>query len=324
MIAVETDHLPVLLEETIDGLDVRPGGIYVDCTLGLGGHSERIVQLLGPSGTLIAIDRDKDSLEIARQRIQPLHPHCSFHHENFKNLPLILRNLQIQQIDGCLIDLGVSRRQLTIPERGFSFREEGPLDMRMDQSQQTTAELLVNRLPQEELARIFKEYGEEPQHRKVAGAIVAARQKERIRTTAQLADVVAQAKGKSRRKGIHPATQVFQALRIEVNQELEGLDRFLERVIDFLAPDGRLAAISFHSLEDRITKKTFQREAGRCICFRPGAMCTCPRVERVEILTRKPITPSDAELLHNPSARSAKLRIVKRLNPVSTSGRGGA
>ncbi|HLV00704.1 MAG TPA: 16S rRNA (cytosine(1402)-N(4))-methyltransferase RsmH [Acidobacteriota bacterium] len=304
------EHIPVLLDEAVELLNVRPGKIYVDATVGLGGHAKRILAQLQGHGQLIALDRDEEALEIARAELGGS-PLVSFYRENFKNLPLILRNIGIDKIDGCLLDLGVSTLQLLTPERGFSFQEEGPLDMRMDREQRTTAAHLVNQLPEPELVRIFKEFGEEPQARKIAAAIVARRRQAAFQTTGDLARLIEKVKG--RRHGrIHPATRVFQALRIEVNQELVGLEEFLEHTIDLLNPQGRLVIIAFHSLEDRIVKRTFQKQAGKCICFKPRDLCTCPRRAKISILTRKPLYPSEAEISRNPRARSARLRAAER------------
>ncbi len=316
MIAVMAKHKAVLLEQSLEFLKVEPGGIYVDCTAGLGGHSREIAEKLAGRGKLLAIDRDRESLGMASEALQEFSGLVSFYRENFKNLPLILRNLGIDLIDGCLVDLGVSRYQLTEAERGFSIREDGPLDMRMDREQRTSAAQLVGQMSVEDLVRIFREYGEEPEAPRVARAIVEARRTAPIRTTFQLAEIVA--RSKRQRSRLHPATLVFQALRIAVNQELEDLDKFLENVIQSLRIGGRLVAISFHSLEDRIVKKTFQLQAGRCTCFQPGEMCRCPRIKHVEILTRRPVTASDTEVQENVSARSAKLRAVERVESTST------
>lgn len=318
MIEVALEHIPVLLDEATELLAVKPGGTYVDCTLGLGGHTRRILDEMRGKGLLIALDRDSESLQSVSEDLRYRSKLVSFHHENFKNLPLVLPNLGIESIDGCLVDLGVSRYQLTDPDRGFTFTEEGPLDMRMDRDQQTTAEDLVNHLNEPELADIFRRYGEEPQAKRIARAIVEQRQRRRIKTTTELADLVRTVKASRRGSRMHPATLIFQALRIEVNQELQDLDRFLTTAIQFLCPGGRLVVISFHSLEDRIVKKTFQLEAGRCICFRPWDLCECPRKKNIRILTRKPIGPSEKEVTMNPSARSAKLRAVERMKMPET------
>lgn len=313
MLTAMIEHAPVMLAETIELLKVRPGGVYVDCTVGLGGHSLQILERLQGKGRLIGLDRDLESLAIARENLPSEGAQVSLHHENFKNLPLVLSNLGITHIDGCLIDLGVSRYQLTAAERGFSLRESGALDMRMDRQQKTTAEDIVNRSTLEELTEILHRFGEEKQAVRIARAIVEQRHKGRIRTTTELAEIVARVKRMPFRTRTHPATQTFQALRIAVNQELEGLGRFLSVTIDHLRPGGRLAVISFHSLEDRIVKRTFQLESGKCICFRPAHLCRCPRLQRVGVVTRKPIAPGPVEIEANPSSRSAKLRVVERI-----------
>jgi 16S rRNA (cytosine1402-N4)-methyltransferase len=309
------EHIPVLLRESLEFLGVRPGGIYVDCTVGQGGHSEAILEALRGQGRLIGVDRDREALEQARERLQGRFRNFELYHSNFKNLPLILGRLGVGAIDGCLLDLGVSSTQLLTAERGFSLKEAGPLDMRMDPEQKTTAAQLVNELSEEKLADLFRRFGEEPAARKIAAAIVVARRASRFQTTGELAALVERVKGRRFGARIHPATQVFQALRIEVNQELSGLTEFLEAVIDSLNPGGRLVVIAFHSLEDRIVKQVFQLQAGRCVCFRPGDACTCPRVEKVILLTKKPVIPADEEMRTNPRSRSAKLRAVERRQP---------
>jgi 16S rRNA (cytosine1402-N4)-methyltransferase len=319
MIAAPVEHVPVLAQEAIGLLHIQPRGTYVDCTVGMGGHSERILQRLKSGGRLVALDRDKDALEMARTRLSGYLHSLELHHDNFKNLPLILRNLGIHFIDGCLVDLGVSTYQLNASERGFSFREDGPLDMRMDLEQRLKAEDLVNRLSEEELSDIFRRYGEERQARKIASAVVESRMSGKLRSTRELAELIEAVKGGRKGSRIHPATRVFQALRIVVNQELDALDTFLSQTIALLRSGGRLVVISFHSLEDRIVKKTFQIEAGKCICFKPRELCSCPRIENVEILTRKPVKPSPMELAENPKARSAKLRAVERINRATSS-----
>ena len=311
MPAAMIEHTPVLMNEAIGALNVRPGGIYVDCTVGLGGHAREILDRLDGRGRLVALDRDPETLEQARDALADFTATLSTYRENFKNLPLLLNRLDIPSIDGCLVDLGVSRYQLTDPARGFSFREGGPLDMRMDRDQKTSAADLVQRLSAQELTDLFRRFGEEPEAARIARTLVEQRRHTRFRTTDELADFVARVK--RRRSQLHPATLVFQALRIAVNQELDDLDRFLSRAIQCLSPGGRLVVISFHSLEDRIVKRTFQLESGKCICFQPGDRCRCPRIKNVEILTRKPVTASEAELAHNPSSRSAKMRAVERI-----------
>ncbi len=306
-------HLPVMREEVLELLQCRPGGIYVDATLGMGGHAWAILEKIQPGGMLIGLDRDKESLERAKTHLQPYSGSIRLLHENFKNLPLVLNRLGVGPIDGILVDLGVSSYQLLLPERGFGFHSEAPLDMRMDRSQRMTAAELVNDLPEEQLASIIYRHGEERYSRRIAAAIVTAREKARITRCPQLAEIVSRAVRQRGAHVIHPATRTFQALRIAVNQELEGLDEFFTDALSFLAHGGRMAVISFHSLEDRIVKRAFRMLSGACVCERPGDLCTCPRRARARILTMRPRVPGDAELATNPRARSAKLRALERI-----------
>ena len=321
MTRMEAVHIPVLCKSVLDHLQVRPQGIYVDCTVGPGGHSRAIVKRLG-EGRLVVLDLDEDALRLAARRLAGSKAKLSLHRENFRNLPRLLRRLRIRRIDGCLADVGVSSLQLEVAERGFSFMKEGPLDMRMDRTQSVTAANLVNDSPPERLVEILKTYGEVTGAAKVVAALVEERHRKRFETTTELAAVVERVKGWPRGTRLHPATQVFQALRIEVNQELKNLEAFLSGVVDFLRPGGRLVVLAFHSLEDRLVKRAFARESGKCICFFPRDLCGCPRRRRVRILTRRPVRPSGHEIRTNPRARSAKLRAVERLN-ASTGGHGG-
>ncbi len=305
------DHMPVLLSEVSEFLRVSKEGVYVDCTQGSGGHSEEILSQLGGTGQLIALDRDQEALDRARERLGS-HSNLQAFHQNFKELPTLLSRMGVEAVDGCLLDLGVSSDQLGSPERGFSFRREGPIDMRMDTRQETTAAQLLNEYSEEELAEIFWRYGEEKSARRIAAAIVEHRKLSKFRTTTDLAQIVEKVKGRGPQR-IHPATLVFQALRIEVNQELVGLEEFLQQTISLLAPQGRLVVLSFHSLEDRIVKTVFRKAAGKCVCFLPSEFCDCPRLEQVRILTRKPVTPAPQEIESNPRARSAKLRAVEKI-----------
>lgn len=307
-------HAPVLLEEALRLLAVRPGGVYVDCTVGLGGHSEEILRRLNGSGRLIAFDRDEDALVQATERLGWSTPTLQLLREDFRRLPRIAHGFGLSEVDGILADLGVSSLQLDTPSRGFSFRHSAPLDMRMDRNLPRTAADLVNQEPQEELERILREYGEEKSWRRLAEEIVRRRRSQPIETTSELADLVVSVKGRRPSERIHPATQTFQALRIAVNDELRGLDDFLHGAIGLLGAKGRLVVISFHSLEDRIVKRTFQLEAGKCVCFRPADLCNCPRLKTVRILTPKPIRAGEPETAENPRARSAKLRAVEKLN----------
>jgi 16S rRNA (cytosine1402-N4)-methyltransferase len=307
------EHQPVMLGEVLDLLQCRAGGIYVDATVGLGGHSEAILERIQPDGILLGFDRDKESLERAQVRLARFGSAVRLIHDNFKNLPLVLNNLAVTQVDGILLDLGVSSYQLLTPERGFSFQSDAPLDMRMDRSQRSTAAHLVNSLPQEKLADVIYQFGEEPLSRRIAAAIVRAREGGPIARCSQLAEIVAAAVKVRGFRGIHPATRTFQALRIAVNQELEGLETFLGEAIAFLKPRGRMPVISFHSLEDRIVKRAFRMLSGQCICERPLELCTCPRVERGRLITPRPLKPGPDELTANPRSRSARLRCIERL-----------
>jgi 16S rRNA (cytosine1402-N4)-methyltransferase len=287
-------HVPVLLEEALQLLGVHPGGVYLDGTLGLGGHAAEILRRTGPEGRVIGFDKDAETLARAREALRPFGERVRLVHADFRQAP---RALGGERVDGILLDLGVSSLQLDQAERGFSFRAEGPLDMRMDRSQGPTAADLVNRLPESELADLIYRYGEERASRRIARAIVAARQRKHLATTAELAAVVRRAAGRSRRPGLDPATRTFQALRIAVNQELEGLEETLSELAACLRPRGRLVVIAFHSLEDRAVKQTFRTLAGG------GSYA---------LLTRKPVRPSPEETRSNPRARSARLRALSR------------
>jgi 16S rRNA (cytosine1402-N4)-methyltransferase len=302
-----------MLAEVLDLLQCRAGGIYVDATAGLGGHSQAILERIQPDGMLLALDRDKESLERAHLRLARFGASVRLIHDNFKNLPLVLNNLAIGPVDGILLDLGVSSYQLLSPERGFSFQTDAPLDMRMDRSQRSTAAHLVNGLSQEKLADIIYQFGEEPLSRRIAAAIVRARDRGPITRCSQLAQIVAGAVRVRGFAGIHPATRTFQALRIAVNQELEGLEGFLGEAIAFLKSGGRMPVISFHSLEDRIVKRAFRMLAGQCVCERPPELCTCPRSAQGGLITPRPVKPGPDELAANPRSRSARLRCIERL-----------
>jgi len=301
-----------MLKEVIDLLQCRPGGTYVDATVGLGGHSQAILECIQPGGQLIGIDRDKESLEKAQVRLRRHSESLRLLHDNFKNLPLILNNLTSRPVDGILVDLGVSSYQLTAPERGFSFQSDAKLDMRMDRTQQWTAADLVNNLPETELADLIYRYGEERLSRRIAAAIVQERTRTPITRCSQLAEVISRVLKARGHQTIHPATRTFQALRIAVNEELEGLEGFLSRSFDFLRPGGRLVVIAFHSLEDRIVKRVFRKLAGQCVCEAPPELCTCPRQALANLITHRPMTPRPEELASNPRSRSARLRSLER------------
>jgi 16S rRNA (cytosine1402-N4)-methyltransferase len=266
-----------------------------------------------PGGLLIGIDRDKESLEKAHARLKSFADSMRLFHDNYKNLPLILNNLANRPVDGILVDLGVSSYQLLSQERGFSFQSDAALDMRMDRTQQWTAADLVNNLPETELANIIYRFGEERLSRRIAAAIVQERGKAPITRCSQLASIVSRAFKVRGQQSIHPATRTFQALRIAVNEELEGLEDFISEAFSFLKPGGRIVVIAFHSLEDRIVKRTFRKLAGQCVCDAPPELCQCPRQSLAHILTPRPVTPKPEELAVNPRARSARLRSLERI-----------
>jgi 16S rRNA (cytosine1402-N4)-methyltransferase len=308
----DSKHIPVLTKETLDLLAPKPGGIYIDATVGLGGHSHAILERIQPGGLLIGVDRDKESLEKAQVRLKSFGESFRFFHDNFKNLPLILNNLGANSVNGILLDLGVSSYQLLSPERGFSFQSDVMLDMRMDRTQQWTAADLVNNMPESELADVIYNYGEERFSRRIAAAIVRERQKAPIARCSQLAAIVSRAFKIRGHRAIHPATRTFQALRIAVNEELKGLEDLLIEAFNFLEPGGRMAVIAFHSLEDRIVKRAFRKLAGQCVCEAPPELCVCSREPIANLLTSRPITPSSEELALNARARSARLRAAER------------
>ena len=301
-------HRPVLLRETIELLAAERGGLFVDCTVGLGGHSEAILQA-SPDTQVLGIDRDEEALELARQRLAHYGSRFRVVHADFRELTRVLATAKVRQVHGVLADLGVSSLQLDSPGRGFSFRYEAPLDMRMDMSKGETAAELLGRLSEVEIANLIFEYGEEPRSRRIARAIVQRRERgQSLATTTDLASVVERAVGRGNKRRIHPATRTFQALRIAVNAELENLDRFLFDAVDHLEQAGRLAVISFHSLEDRIVKRTLLKLSGKCQCPPRLPKCICGATKQVEILTRRAIGPGEQEIDENPRSRSAKLR----------------
>ena len=308
-------HRPVLLGETIEFLAPQRGGLFVDCTLGLGGHSEAILES-SEATRVIGLDLDPEALHYASERLAKFGNRFRAVAANFKEIQAVMTKLGEPDAQGVLADLGVSSLQFDSPERGFSFRWEAPLDMRMNPASgaETAAELL-ERLPEAEIARVLFEYGEERRSRRIARWIVERREQGvPITTTRALADLVQRAVGHSKGKGIHPATRTFQALRIAVNSELEGLDHYVGTAIDLLKPDGRFVAISFHSLEDRIIKQELRRLSGYCQCPPRVPVCSCGARKVVEILTRRPVVPDDKEVEENPRARSAKLRACRKLS----------
>jgi 16S rRNA (cytosine1402-N4)-methyltransferase len=309
-------HTPVMLAECLEYLALRPGATCVDGTLGLGGHSLAILERIGPQGRLIGLDRDPEALRRAEARLREACERWGWSacpltlvHSDFRFLRSALHQAGVERIDGLLLDLGVSSMQLDLPERGFSFRESGPLDLRMDPGVEETAADLVNHLPESELARILWELGEERYSRRIARRIVERRP---LRTTQDLVDAVWGAYPPGERHGrLHPATRTFQALRIAVNRELEAIEPALMSAVEHLAPGGRIVVLAYHSLEDRRVKRTFEYLSGRCRCPPEIPVCACGATERVRILTRKPVEPSSGEVERNPRARSARLRAVE-------------
>jgi 16S rRNA (cytosine1402-N4)-methyltransferase len=310
----ENLHKSVLLAESLELLSPARGGIFVDATLGLGGHSEAILQA-SPQARVIGIDQDLNAIAFAEKRLEKFGDRFKVFHANFAEIESVLVKAEVEKVDGVLADLGVSSLQFDSETRGFSFRFDAPLDMRMnpDSDAETAAEML-ERLSEFDIARIIYEYGEERLSRRIARRIVDRRENGRSpQTTRELADLVAGVVRVSKKDKIHPATRTFQALRIAVNGELEILEGFLQSAVEKLNKEGRLVVISFHSLEDRIVKQTLQKLAGRCTCPPNFPVCACGAEKKVEILTRRPLTPSDTELEENPRARSAKLRACRKL-----------
>ncbi len=311
-------HRPVLLKETLKFLVPERGGLFVDCTVGLGGHSEAILKS-SERTRVLGLDLDKSALAYSRQRLASFGERFRAYQANFRELADVLNRAGERDPNGILVDLGVSSLQFDSPERGFSFRFDAPLDMRMDPTSGATAADLLQQLPESEIARIIFEFGEERFSRRIARRIVERREQGTpVTTTKELADLVASAVGGIKRQQIHPATRTFQALRIAVNNELEGLGSFIESAVDLLAPDGRFVGISFHSLEDRILKQELRRLSGHCQCPPRLPVCSCGAREVVEVLTRRPVAPGAREIEENPRARSAKLRAARKLvSPVT-------
>ena len=306
------EHKSVLLQETIDSLNIQEDGIYVDGTLGGGGHAYEVCRRLGEGGRLIGIDQDADAIAAAGERLKEFGSRVTIVRSNYENIREILENLGIHKVNGIYLDLGVSSYQLDTAERGFTYREDAPLDMRMDQRETRTAADIVNAASEDELTRIFRDYGEENWARQIARVVVDRRP---IETTLQLVAAIDAAIPKKVRAkdGSHPARRVFQALRIAVNDELEPLRASLEMLAGLLKPGGRLCVIAFHSLEDRIVKNAFRTLADPCTCPKNIPVCVCGKKPVVRLITRKPITAGEDELEINPRARSATLRIVEKL-----------
>ncbi len=308
---MEFEHIPVLLPEVIKYLDCSHAGIYVDCTLGGAGHAQKIAQKIGVNGKLVGIDQDQAAIIAAQSKLEKVEAEVELVRANFQDLESVLDDLGIEQVDGVLFDLGVSSYQLDNPERGFSYQQEAPLDMRMDQRQETTAADLVNNLSHRELTKIIEQYGEEKWADRIAQFIVDKRERKPITTTTQLVEIIKAAiPASARRSGPHPAKRTFQALRIAVNGELDVIEDALQAAVNRLQPGGRLAVITFHSLEDRIVKHTFKDLAKDCICPPKLPVCGCDEEAEIEIVTT--VAPTEEEIRRNSRARSARLRVVEK------------
>jgi 16S rRNA (cytosine1402-N4)-methyltransferase len=313
-------HIPVMPNQVLDGLAVRPGLRYCDATLGLGGHTEQILQRSAPDGEVVAIDRDPAALERSKRRLAPFGGRVRFCQGNFADVVSILEDLGLVPVDGLLLDLGVSSLQLDQAERGFSFSADGPLDMRMDPTQGQSASELIAQLSEAELARVIRDYGEQPASRAIARAIKRAHTSGELQGTSDLARVVASVVRSRARRGrrgrrskIHPATRTFMALRMAVNDELGSLHRLLDTFTEAIRPGGRVAVITFHSLEDRAVKRRFVNLADPCTCPPSLPVCCCNKQPQLSLVTRRPLRPEEAEVEANPRARSSKLRVAERI-----------
>ncbi len=310
---MEFKHKPVLLEETLEYLNIRPDGIYVDGTLGGGGHAYHVCERLSSGGRYIGIDQDSAATAAASERLAPFGDQVTIVRNNYENMDKVLEELGIGTVDGILLDLGVSSYQLDTLERGFSYKADTVLDMRMDDRQAMTARDIVNGYGEAELYRIIRDYGEDKFAQNIAKHIVEARKQSEISTTGELVEIIKAAiPAKVRMAGGHPAKKTFQAIRIELNRELDVLERSLDRMIGLLKPGGRLCIITFHSLEDRIVKVNFKRNENPCTCPPGFPVCVCGKVSKGKVITRKPVLPSEEELAENKRAKSAKLRVFER------------
>lgn len=310
---MEFKHVSVLLEESVNGLKIKPSGIYVDGTLGGGGHSYEICRALGPGGRHIGIDQDGDAIAAASKRLEPFKERTSIVRSNYSEMPAVLAELGIEKVDGILLDLGVSSHQLDDEGRGFTYRMDAPLDMRMDMRQSMTAADLLNTAGEMELFRIIRDYGEERFAKNIAKHICMEREKKPLRTTGELVEIIDHAiPAKVRQGGGHPAKRTFQAVRIAVNRELAVLEDSLDAMIDLLNQGGRLCIITFHSLEDRIVKSIFKRNENPCTCPPSFPVCVCGKKPKGRVITRKPILPAEEEMEMNKRSKSAKLRIFER------------
>ena len=311
---MEFKHKSVLLNETIESLNVKPDGIYVDGTIGGGGHSYEICKRLGEKGRLIGIDQDADAIEAASLRLKEFKDKISLVHSNYNNIKSVVNDLGINKVDGIVLDLGVSSYQLDNPERGFTYREDVPLDMRMDRESSMTARDIVNDYSEMELFRVIKDYGEEQFAKNIAKHIVKARSEKPIETTGELNEIIKAAiPAKMREHGGHPSKKTYQAIRIELNHELTVLENSLDTMIELLNPKGRLSIITFHSLEDRIVKNIFRKNMNPCTCPPDFPVCVCGKKPTGKVVTRKPIVPSEEEIKDNKRAKSSKLRVFERV-----------
>ena len=310
---MEFKHKSVLLEETIENLNIKPDGIYVDGTLGGGGHSYHIAERLSSKGRLIGIDQDADAIAAATKRLEPFSDRVTIVRNNYCNFEQVLKSLSIDKVDGIVLDLGVSSYQLDTAQRGFTYKVDAPLDMRMDQRQQLTAKDIVNTYSEFDLYRIIRDYGEDKFAKNIAKHIVAARQEKPLETTFELNEVIKAAiPMKFRAVGGHPAKKTFQAIRIELNHELDVLENSIDTMIDHLNEDGRICIITFHSLEDRIVKTRFKNCENPCTCPKEFPVCVCGNKSKGKVITRKPIVPSQEELEFNKRAKSSKLKVFER------------
>ena len=310
---MDFEHASVLLDETIRELKIKPDGIYVDGTLGGGGHAFHVLNRLSEKGRYIGIDQDEDAIMASTKRLAPFQDKVTIVRDNYVNMPKVLKDLGISRVDGILLDLGVSSFQLDEKDRGFTYREDVPLDMRMDQRQTFSARDIVNGYSEQELFHIIRDYGEDKFAKNIAKHIAAEREKAPIETTGQLIEVIKHAiPMKVRAVGGHPAKRTFQAIRIECNRELEVLKTSLDQMIELLNPEGRLCIITFHSLEDRIVKRAFRKNENPCTCPPNFPICTCGNESKGKVITRKPIIPTEEELMRNKRAKSSKLRVFER------------
>lgn len=310
---MDFEHVSVLLDETIDGLNIKPDGIYVDGTLGGGGHAYQVLKRLSPKGRLIGIDQDGEALKAAGERLKEFGQQVTFVRNNYCEIERVLKDLNIEKVDGIVLDIGVSSYQLDNLERGFSYKSDAPLDMRMDTRQELTAADVVNTYSENELFKIIRDYGEDKFAKNIANHIVKAREDKPFETTQELSEVIKRAiPMKVQAKGGHPAKKTFQAIRIEVNRELAVLKESIDKMIELLNPGGRICIITFHSLEDRIVKTKFRENENPCTCPPNFPVCVCGKEPKGKVITRKPIIPSEEEIERNKRAKSSKLRIFER------------